>query len=53
MPKLRKFEEADWIARIDVKGRVIVPSELRDLFKLKPGDYVKVRLVGILEPDEE
>ncbi|WP_240910718.1 AbrB/MazE/SpoVT family DNA-binding domain-containing protein [Thermococcus sp. MV11] len=54
MAEFRKLpEEVEWIARIDVKGRIIIPSEIREVFDLKSGKYVKVRLVGVLEPDDE
>ncbi|WP_083500600.1 AbrB/MazE/SpoVT family DNA-binding domain-containing protein [Thermococcus celericrescens] len=54
LPEFRKLpEEVEWIARIDVKGRIIIPSEIREVFNLNSGDYVKVRLVGILEKDKE
>lgn len=54
MVEIRKVpEEVEWIAKVDVKGRIIIPSEVRELLNIKSGNYVKVKLLAIMNTKEE
>jgi len=43
------------VARVDEKGRVVIPKDLREKVKMKKGSYVRIRIDGkniVIEPIE-
>ena len=43
------------VARVDEKGRVVIPKGLREKVKIKKGSYVRIRIDGkniVIEPIE-
>ena len=44
------------IAKVGEKGQIVIPKEARDMFEIKPGDFVvvlcdKKKGIGILKSD--
>jgi bifunctional DNA-binding transcriptional regulator/antitoxin component of YhaV-PrlF toxin-antitoxin module len=43
----------EFVVRVFTRGKITVPSQLRELFSVKDGDYVRLVLIEVLKKGKD